>query len=87
MGGVILHGYPSGSLTISQEAVGNLTKGQATSPWPKTVVVTQHQAEALERILERDRTAWITHGGLKGLLGISDSDVLALADVVKALKG
>lgn len=55
-------------------------------PWPRTVQVTREQAEALARILERDTTARISHGGLKGLLGISDADVRALAELVQALR-
>lgn len=66
-----------------QEDAGDLTPAPQ---WPRTIQVTEHQAEALAAIFERDRTAWVSHGGLKGLLGITDSQVMALHDIVCMLK-
>lgn len=75
---VLMGSFPKGA--------GDHMTAPPKAPWPKTITVTEHQARALEKILEIDQTAWVSHGGLKGLLGISDSQVLALADVVEALK-
>lgn len=82
---VLMMGESTGSV-VYQKTAGDNTGLQASSPWPKLLLIDQRQGDALERILERDRTARYSHDGLRGLLGISDDDVKALSELVQALK-
>lgn len=82
----MMGGIPLGPITMSLDEAHDLMSVPPKASWPRTIEITQHQARALQSILERDRTAWISHGGLCGLLGITDSQVLALMDVVTALR-
>ncbi len=70
----------------AREAAREIYPDPPSATWPKAVVITREQAEALMRVFDIDRTAKFSHGGLQDLLRVSEADVRALAEVVALLK-
>lgn len=55
----------------------------AEVPQGREMRLSAAEVDALRELLDRDRTAKVVHGGLKGLLSLSDDDVAALLGFLK----
>lgn len=77
--------FPNGNVTMTLEDAGDHMLVPPKETWPKVVEVYQWMEEALRKVVEINRTAHETHGGLKGLLGLTDDQVQALEDLVGRL--
>lgn len=82
---VEMHGYPSGSLTISPDVAMNHTWATPQETFPRQVSITGEEARVLGVILSRDFTAFVTHGGLKGLLTLTDEEVATFRGLVNKI--
>ncbi len=47
-------------------------------PLRQGVIITAEEREVLKKVLDRDRTSKLVHGGLKSLLTLTDDDVRTL---------
>ncbi len=65
---------------------GPSTKAQK-SVGPKTVSVSEDEIVAARAVLDRERTAAISHGGLRGLLSLSTDEHAALVALLSRCCG
>lgn len=49
------------------------------------VFVTIPESEVLRKVLDRDRTSAIVHGGLKGILGLTDDEARTLIGFLRKI--
>jgi hypothetical protein len=82
----MMAGVEPGSLTIRQDVASDHMLVQPQEPGLRLIVVSDAERELLLKVLDRDRTAWDSHGGLAGLLSLTDQDVSVLKNLIVRIR-